>query len=275
MLRIGYFSRISQVAIQTLRYYDKIGLLKPAHVDHVTGYRYYALDQLPRLNRILALKDLGLSLEQIARMLQADVSADELRGMLRFRRAELADQMREMHAQLTRVEARLRSIEQEGTMPAYDVVLKTVDPILVAGRRIIVTENVDHPVGLPEAFSEVGAYAENRRAEIAGGCMAIWYTPVDATTNEDVEAAYPLKASISGNERVSVHELPQVFVASVIHQGDFRDFMEGYKAILAWIGSNEYRIVGPFREVYHEFNSDNTQDVTVEIQFPVEKAETR
>ncbi len=52
MLRIGYFSRISRVPVQTLRYYDKLGLFKPVHVDHWTGYRYYTLDQLPRLHRI-------------------------------------------------------------------------------------------------------------------------------------------------------------------------------------------------------------------------------
>jgi DNA-binding transcriptional MerR regulator len=62
MFKIGEFSKFSQVTVKTLRYYDQIGLLKPAEVDRFTGYRYYSVDQLPRLNRILALKDLGLSL---------------------------------------------------------------------------------------------------------------------------------------------------------------------------------------------------------------------
>lgn len=194
MLRIGYFSRISQVPIQTLRYYDKLGLLKPVHVDRWTGYRYYTLDQLPRLNRILALKDLGLSLEQIARMLHDDVSASQLRAMLRLRKVQLADQMREIDAQLARVEARLHVIEQEGVMPAYDVVLKTVEPVLVAGRRITVTENVDHLVGLPEAYEEVSKYCAAQHADLDGSCIAVCYTPVDVTTNEDVEAAYSLRA---------------------------------------------------------------------------------
>ncbi|MBE9472709.1 MAG: MerR family transcriptional regulator, partial [Chloroflexi bacterium] len=73
MFKIGDFSRISQVSVKTLRYYDEIGLLKPAHVDRFTGYRYYSVDQSPRLNRILALKDLGLSLEQIARLLDGEL----------------------------------------------------------------------------------------------------------------------------------------------------------------------------------------------------------
>lgn len=62
MIRIGLFSKLSQVPVKTLRYYNEIGLLEPAEIDSFTGYRYYSVTQLPRLNRILALKDLGLSL---------------------------------------------------------------------------------------------------------------------------------------------------------------------------------------------------------------------
>ena len=84
MLKVGDFSRLSLVSIKALRYYDELGLLKPARVDEFTGYRYYTAEQLPRLNRILALKDLGLSLEQIGVLLNKGVSSEELRGMLRL-----------------------------------------------------------------------------------------------------------------------------------------------------------------------------------------------
>ena len=57
MLTIGEFAYLCQVTVETLRHYDRVRLLKPAHLDKFTGYRYYSLDQLPRLNRILALKN--------------------------------------------------------------------------------------------------------------------------------------------------------------------------------------------------------------------------
>jgi DNA-binding transcriptional MerR regulator len=69
MFKIGDFSRFSRVTVKMLRHYDEIGLLKPARVDPFTGYRYYTADQLPRLNRIIALKDLGFTLEQIGSLL--------------------------------------------------------------------------------------------------------------------------------------------------------------------------------------------------------------
>lgn len=61
MFKIGEFSKLSQVSVKALRYYDELGLLKPASVDRFTAYRYYSADQRPRLNRILALKDLGIA----------------------------------------------------------------------------------------------------------------------------------------------------------------------------------------------------------------------
>ena len=91
MIRIGLFSKLSQVPVKTLRYYDNIGLLEPAEIDRFTSYRYYSITQLPRLNRILALKDLGLSLDQIARLLAEEVPVEQLRGMLRLKEVEIID----------------------------------------------------------------------------------------------------------------------------------------------------------------------------------------
>ena len=85
MFRIGEFSKITQVSGHSLRYYDEIGLLTPAKIDEWTGYRYYSAQQIPRLNRIMALKDLGLSLTQIKQILQEELLASEIRGMGNFR----------------------------------------------------------------------------------------------------------------------------------------------------------------------------------------------
>lgn len=112
MLRIGEFSRLSQVPVRTLRYYDEIELLKPAKVDCFTGYRYYSVDQLPRLNRILTLKDMGLSLNQIARFLEDDLSPTEIRAMLRLKRAQIQQHLEEEQERLARVEAQMRQIEE-------------------------------------------------------------------------------------------------------------------------------------------------------------------
>ena len=75
MFKIGDFSRLSFISVKTLRFYDEMSLLKPVKVDRFTGYRYYTADQSPQLNRILMLKDLGLSLEEIAKMLSGLINS--------------------------------------------------------------------------------------------------------------------------------------------------------------------------------------------------------
>src|SRR5215475_5609414 len=107
MFRIGDFSKIAQVSGRLLRYYDEIGLLSPEYSDPQTGYRYYSAEQLPRLNRILVLKELGVGLEQIARLLGQDTSSDEMRGMLLLRKTQIVQAMQDDLAQLHLVEARL------------------------------------------------------------------------------------------------------------------------------------------------------------------------
>src|SRR5215210_9235594 len=93
MFKIGEFSRLSRVSVRAVRHYDQLGLLTPSQTDAFTGYRYYSANQLPRLNRIIALRDLGFSLEQIAGMLGEDLSTDQLLGMLKLKRAEVEQQM--------------------------------------------------------------------------------------------------------------------------------------------------------------------------------------
>ena len=90
MIKIGDFSKLAHVSIKTLHHYDDLGLLKPRHIDRYSGYRYYEIEQLSQLNRILALKDLGFSLEQVAQLLHEEVSTAEMRGMLRLKKMELA-----------------------------------------------------------------------------------------------------------------------------------------------------------------------------------------
>ncbi len=82
MFKIGDFSRLTRVTVKALRHYDRLGLLKPDHIDATSGYRYYTAAQLPRLERLLALKELGFALEQVGRLLDADLSAGQLRQLL-------------------------------------------------------------------------------------------------------------------------------------------------------------------------------------------------
>src|SRR5262245_35033716 len=116
MLRIGEFSRLSQVTVKALRHYDDLGLLKPSVIDRFTDYRYYTLDQLPRIHRIMVLKELGLSLEQIVQIMTTELPLDQLKGMLVLKQAEMQRRIDEELGQLARVHFHIRQIEMEANM---------------------------------------------------------------------------------------------------------------------------------------------------------------
>src|SRR3954470_16683682 len=179
MYKIGDFAKLSRVPVKALRYYDEIGLLKPAQTDGWTGYRYYTPDQLARLNSILALKDLGLSLEQIGRLLDAALPAAEIRGMLILKRAELQQMVETSQAQLARVEARLRLIEQEDTMPDYEVILKDVDPVRVAGVQGVVPGETEIGPTFDRLFDAIERYLKQHAAEGAGPGIALYHDTME------------------------------------------------------------------------------------------------
>ena len=158
MLKIGEFSRLGQVTVKTLHHYDDLGLLRPTHIDASTNYRYYTLEQLPRLHRIMALKEFDLSLEQIGLLLDGEVSTEQIRGMLRLKQAEIQQQVREEQARLAMIEIRLRMLEAEENFPILDVVVKRVPPFHVLSMPV----REDH---------EMAAVAREIRSAIASGAI--------------------------------------------------------------------------------------------------------
>jgi DNA-binding transcriptional MerR regulator len=271
MFRIGDFSKLCRVPSSALRYYADIGLLKPAQIDAQTGYRYYSLDQLPRLNRILALKDLGLSLEQIARLLDEAVSPDEIRGMLRLRQSEIQQRVDEEQARLARVAARLRQIEQEGSLPALEVILKPLEPMYVLSIREIAAQPEDVGTLLGEACTAI----IEAGIPITAPPLTLFHDQEFKPNDLDVEIAIPVtpgaaNVALSSGRALIGGELPGTLAAAAIHTGSYDNFAETYSAIARWIEQNGYQIAGASREVYLSAPDDESGAIT-EIQYPVEK----
>jgi effector-binding domain-containing protein len=270
MFRIGEFSKLSQVPVKTLRYYDELGLLKPTEVDKFTQYRYYSADQLPRLNRILALKDLGLSLAQIGELLDGDLPPEQMRGMLRLKQAEVKGRVKEEQARLDRVVWRLRQIEQEGTMSTQEVVLKNVPAMKVASIRDVVPTYADCGSLLGEVYKYVGRH----RARPDGPSLSIYYDEEHREKGVDVESAVPVAKELASGDRVKVRELPVVEeMACVVHEGSYDTLGEAYTQLMNWIEAHGYRICGPNRAIWVKGPRPlrRPSEYVTEIQFPVEK----
>lgn len=269
MIKIGDFARLSQVTIPALRHYEDIGLLKPISVDSATGYRYYSVSQLPRLNRILALKDLGFTLQQIENVLNGGLTLDELRGMLKLKHAEVEQQLATEQTRLDRIAARLKQIEQEDGMSEFEVALKTVSPMLVASCTVTIPTNDQVSDFLGRAFAEVGNHITANDAKWVGPCGAFWHQGSEVLENEVAEAVIPIDHMIPGTASVQVYEVPATQVASVVHHGAFDSLPQMHRALHEWMEINQYQTVGSYREFYH--NTQDRENSVIEVQYPVSR----
>ena len=272
MIRIGDFSKLSRVSVKTLRFYDEMGLLKPVEVDRFTGYRYYEFDQLPRLYRILALKDLGFSLEEIGRLIEDDLSTEQMRGMLKLRQAEIRQRVEEEAERLERVERWLREIEQEDFVSKYDVVIKKIESIRVASVRGVVPTAPDQR----SLWDELMSYFNQQKTRMIGPPMAIYHDPEAQERDWDIEVCMPIVDEMTADERLNVYNLPAVEkMACVVHTGPFATLPQAYDAIAKWIDENGYQITGPARELNlrlpDKLGDQNDPNTVNEVQFPVEK----
>ena len=278
MFRIGEFSQIARVTIDTLRHYDELGLLKPAKVDPFTGYRYYSARQLMPLNRILALKEVGFSLEDVARILQENLTTDQLRGMLKAQLARAENDIQSARLRQERIVARLNSLELEETMPAYEVTLKPVEKLTIVAIREVIPTIEQMPQRCNEMFGMLGRWIQAKGLPV-GPAMTIYYNEGFVRENIDTECAFILldpgaAQTIKPDKPIQVRQMEAApLVASTVVTDDFYKKVNGltpaYNAIARWIEDNNYQIVGPPRELF--YGPPESGEMTAEIQFPVKK----
>jgi DNA-binding transcriptional MerR regulator len=273
LFRIGEFSRIARVSGRLLRYYDSIGLFSPSYTDPVTGYRYYRAGQLAQLNRILALKDLGLSLEQVGRMIGEKISAEEVRGMLMLKRAELESSLNDGLARLRHIESRLRQIDEQGSLRDYDVILKSApaQPYLSLRRT--------YP-GLEPAIAalrEVAGAAKTLPRELQPTLVVVAHSDFD-DEDLDLEIGLALDRELPSRFEppaipgMTATELPASdTLATLVRNGPLYESHLAFGALGLWMEANALQIAGPSREVFLELplRETATTPTVMEVQFPV------
>jgi DNA-binding transcriptional MerR regulator len=254
MYRIGELAWLSQVPVKTLRYYDQVGLLRPAHVDRATRYRRYGAAQLTQLNRILALKDIGFSLAEIRDHLAQRTPARQLAAALQVKRGELARRIAVEQQRLARATARLELLQREvAALP--EIAIRSTAPRLAAAVRdtIATHEECDRLFErLDRAFGRRGGV----RGAIFHACAP---GAIDCEVFEVLAGAPPPRA-----RPIRSIELPAGRVAVLVYRGD-RDYAAAYRDLRSWIAITGLAIAGPKRELYLR----SPDEPVTEIQFPI------
>jgi DNA-binding transcriptional MerR regulator len=270
MFSIGEFARLGAVSVRTLRHYDEIGLLPPTDVDPVTGYRSYSPKQLRELNRIVALKDLGLTLAQIRQLLDG-ITVDQLRGMLLLRQAQLERELQRQQHHLLGVEARLRHIAQEDDMPADDIVVKQIPPLRVVAIADTAPgwDTAEMVPAVNRARVKFDQLGISGLVQVAGPFMLLF----DETDGPEITVTVALPVAEEPTELPApahYRVLPAVEVAAAVRSGRAASiYPMVFQDLVAWLQSHDYEPHWPGRrDIWvHEVDDISAADQQVfEVQ---------
>lgn len=270
MFTIGAFSRLAQLSIRVLRHYDEIGLLKPAKASRATGYRYYTAEQLARAHRIVALKDLGLSLAQVKRLMQQEHSLDAIAGMLQLERARAEQERDAAERRLRDLDRRLAELSDFGRLSEIDIVEKAVPATPYLACRATVAD-------FPAAYVLMNEIVA--RCEPLGPwspLLALAHDTFFDTEQLDLEIGYPVAGpelvELGSGRQMRVRELPGVErMVSVVYVGTQEDgHLLSHNAIALWLERHGCELAGPGRELVH--GKADVERQTIEIQYPIADA---
>ncbi len=270
MFKIGDFSRLTQVSVRMLRYYDELGLLKPEEVDKFTGYRFYSARQIKRLNKIIALRDMGFIVSEIATMLDDDVDISNLLSKLEEKKFEISNTIACETSKLERIDKMLKSIKTGSVIMKYEISLKSVPAYKVISlREVIPAYNMEGML-----WEKLGKLVEKNRIQCVPPCFAIYHDGEYKELDVDVEVAMSVGELKESRDGFNYRETEAVSsMASILITGKYENITEGYMTLAKWIEDNNYEVAGLARQLTHRgpWNESNPDNYLTELQMPVVK----
>lgn len=265
LYKIGMFSQINRITVKTLRYYDEVDLLKPEYVDQENGYRYYTSSQLPKLHRILALREMDFSITEIKQVFEGTAETK----LLVRKKSELLNELANISKKIACVESYLsRDVLQD----EYRVIMKSLPQMNVAYRKLYLSSYADLFHHMPEmglAMEQAGC-----ACAVPENCFTTYLDNEYRETDINAEICEAVTELKEDNEDICFKFIPEVeYAACVLHKGPYDQLPQAYSAIVLFIEENGYEIVGNQREVYIDgvWNKDTPNEWLTEIQFPVKK----
>lgn len=267
MFSIGTFSKINKITTKTLRHYDEIGLLKPDFVDQFTGYRYYTSDQLPRLHKIMTLKQMGLALNDIKEALK---TPEALEVFLRLKEQDILNQISEEKSKLMQIRSYF-NLMKGAEFSMYSTAIKPLPEVIVASMRQVVPSYETFFDLLPNVMAK-----EMQRTgcvcAVPEYCFNIYHDGEYKDHDIDVEICEAITQMKENTEILKFKVIPEVpLAACVLHKGPYETLMGAYSYIFKWLEENQYEVVDLPRESFIDgiWNKESSEDWLTEIQVPV------
>lgn len=269
MYTIGNFSKINLVTTKTLRVYDEIGLLKPEHVDKFTGYRYYSNSQLPRMHRILALKSMGFSLNEIKTVIDDEKT---IRMILESKLRKIMNDIQNNQIRLMNIKGYLEGLEGDNLMK-QDIIIKELPECIVYSKRMIVADYDSYFKEIPAIGEEIKAANPKLKCAVPEYCIIMYHDKEYKEKNIDIEYCEAVTEFGNETDTIKFKKLEAVpKAACLLHRGPYETLSVSYGKLYLWMEKNGYKKIMPDRESYIDgiWNKENPEEWLTEIQIPVQ-----
>lgn len=269
MFKIGDFSRLAKVSVRMLRYYDELGLLKPAEVDRFTGYRFYTTSQISKVNKIVKLRGMGFNMSEITEILDEQDDA-VLLAVLQSKKQQIEEAISCDKRRIKDIEQLIGSVGKEVVSMNYNVIIKTIPACKVVSLRGVIPAYDSEG----ELWGRLGEFMGRNRISGSGLSFAMYHDGEYKESDVDVEVATCINNLEEDKEGFTFRELEAVHsMASLMVPGSFRNIDPAFRSLAEWLESNGYEMAGITRQVCHKgpWNEENEENFLTEIQIPVNK----
>ena len=269
MFKIGEFSKLTQVSIRMLRYYDETDLLKPAEIDKFTSYRLYSTEQITDLNKIVFLRDLGFNVSEI-KVALIHWDNEFIITQLENKRIEIEKTIKIEHNKLDKIELAKKDIKQKKIAIHYNVSIKSIPRYQVLSLRRIVNDYYAEE----QLWQEMLTFIDNNNIPISTNPFTIYYDTEYKEKDVDIEICAPVvQMGENIGDFIYYNTEPVAIMACTMVCGKFENIASAYIAFAGWLQEhNQYRMAGHNRQIVHRgpWNEKVPEKYLTEIQIPLE-----
>ena len=267
MFRIGEFSKMSKTTVKALRYYDEVGLLKPEEIDKFTSYRFYTTDQLVKLHKIQAFRQVGLSVDEIKLIM----SGHDATAFLQKRKEELTSELAEGAKQLSRIEFILQGKEE--SIIAYSATIKELPGCTVYSKKLTVPDYDAYFEIVPEIGESIEKKYPELKCAVPEYCFIVYLDGEYKEKDFNIEFCEAVDKAWPDFDDIKFKEIAPVTAVSVLHKGAYAKLSLAYTYAFNWIKENGYTAADYPRESYIDgiWNKENEDDWLTELQIPIVK----
>ena len=268
-LKIGEFSQMMQVTVKTLRHYEQKGLLLPDEVDEWTGYRYYSIEQMQKLQSIRDLQSLGFSLDEIKELYDDDSHTPSVRQMdEKIKETEL--QLNQLIARRNRLLEWKNSRKQITKMEKFNI--QALPEIIVASHREVIP---NYEALGPMCYEKIGPEMQRLGCKCPkpGYCFTVGHNGEYTPTDIDIEYCEQVEEMGTDGAIIKFKKLPAIPKALCMkHIGPYEKFYESFIETFKYMEQNGYKIAGQPRTSYVDgpWNQDDPEKWVSVIQIPIE-----